>query len=214
VPTTDKGSGSRERILAAAAQVAAEYGYVGTTISRVTKRSGLPASSVYWYFKDKDELMAEVIRHSFGVWLGRQPDWADVPREASLETVLPNLLKLGYRSLRDLPEFFRIGLMLTLETRNVEAWARRRYLAIRRSVVTTIEAWFREAFARDGLEHSGALPGELAQLVLVAADGLFLSYRAGVEIDPEEYAETVLAVIMQAIADARSSALAPDTMAP
>jgi AcrR family transcriptional regulator len=207
VATTDKGSESRERILAAAAQVAAEHGYVGTTISRVTKRSGLPASSVYWYFKDKDELMAEVIRHSFGVWLGRQPDWADVPREASLGTVLPNLLKLGYRSLRDLPEFFRIGLMLTLETRDVEVWARRRYLAIRRSVVVTMAAWFRDAVVREGLTHPGALPEELAQLVLVAADGLFLSYRAGVEVEPDEYAEIVLAVIMKAVEDARSSAL-------
>lgn len=214
MPTTDKGSESRERILAAAAQVAAEHGYVGTTISRVTNRSGLPASSVYWFFKDKDELMAEVIRHSFDTWLARQPDWADVPRDASLEIVLPNLLKLGYRSLRDLPEFFRIGLMLTLEARDTEVWARRRYLAIRRSVVTAMAAWLRAAVAREGLEPPDTLPEDLAQLVLVAADGLFLSYRAGVEIDPDEYAEIVLATIHQAVADARQGRAVPGTMAP
>ena len=32
---------SRERILAAAAEIAAESGYEGTTISKITKRSGL-----------------------------------------------------------------------------------------------------------------------------------------------------------------------------
>lgn len=64
---------SRERILAAAAEIAAEAGYEGTTISKVTKRSGLPVSSVYWFFKDKDELLAEVVRHTFESWIAVQP---------------------------------------------------------------------------------------------------------------------------------------------
>jgi AcrR family transcriptional regulator len=37
---------SRRRIVDAAAQIAAEGGYEGTTISKVVKRSGLPVSSV------------------------------------------------------------------------------------------------------------------------------------------------------------------------
>src|SRR6185312_12889685 len=44
---------SRERILKATAAVAAERGYDGTTISEITRRSGLSASSVYWHFTDK-----------------------------------------------------------------------------------------------------------------------------------------------------------------
>src|ERR1051325_8485819 len=62
------GEASRERLLDAAAEVAGERGYQGTSISRVSERSGLPASSIYWHFKNKDELIAAVIDRSFSRW--------------------------------------------------------------------------------------------------------------------------------------------------
>ena len=72
----------RLRILKAAAQVAAERGYEGTTIARICERSGLPVSSVYWFYTDKDELLAEVVAHSFNEWIGDQPAWDPAPAGA------------------------------------------------------------------------------------------------------------------------------------
>src|SRR6478609_4813381 len=63
------GEASRSRILEAATEVAAERGYEGTSIALVSKKCGLPASSIYWHFKDKDDLIAAVIERSFGTWL-------------------------------------------------------------------------------------------------------------------------------------------------
>ena len=63
------GELSRERILEAATEIAAERGYEGTSIGLVSKKCGLPASSIYWHFKDKDDLIAAVIERSFGSWL-------------------------------------------------------------------------------------------------------------------------------------------------
>src|SRR5690349_24248630 len=63
------GELSRTRILDAAAEIAAERGYEGTSIGLVSKKCGLPASSIYWHFKDKDDLLAAVIERSFGRWL-------------------------------------------------------------------------------------------------------------------------------------------------
>ncbi len=63
------GELSRERILDAATEIAAERGYEGTSIGLVSKKCGLPASSIYWHFKDKDDLIAAVIERSFGEWL-------------------------------------------------------------------------------------------------------------------------------------------------
>ena len=60
------GELSRERILDAATEIAAERGYEGTSIALVSAKCGLPASSIYWHFKDKDDLMAAVIERSFG----------------------------------------------------------------------------------------------------------------------------------------------------
>src|SRR5580765_1440420 len=63
------GEASREKILDAAAEIAGERGYEGTSINLISGRSGLPASSIYWHSKDKDELIAAVIDRSFSQWI-------------------------------------------------------------------------------------------------------------------------------------------------
>ena len=63
------GELSRERILDAATEIAAERGYEGASIALVSAKCGLPASSIYWHFKNKDDLIAAVIERSFGDWL-------------------------------------------------------------------------------------------------------------------------------------------------
>src|SRR5215471_13167046 len=75
------GELSRERILDAATEIAAERGYEGTGIALVSKKCGLPASSIYWHFKDKDDLIAAVIERSFGRWLAA---W-QVPADGTAE---------------------------------------------------------------------------------------------------------------------------------
>ncbi|SOD89368.1 transcriptional regulator, TetR family [Streptomyces sp. Ag109_G2-15] len=60
---------SRQRILDAAAEIAGERGYEGTSIAAVSAKCGLPASSIYWHFENKDNLIAAVIERSFETWL-------------------------------------------------------------------------------------------------------------------------------------------------
>ncbi len=59
---------SRNRILDAAAEIAAERGYEGTSIAAVSAKCGLPASSIYEHFKNKDDLIAAAIEHSSANW--------------------------------------------------------------------------------------------------------------------------------------------------
>ncbi len=63
------GVESRQRILDAAVEISGERGYEGTSIAAVSAACGLPASSIYWHFKDKDDLIAAVIERSFDTWL-------------------------------------------------------------------------------------------------------------------------------------------------
>ena len=67
--TRANGEESRRRILDAAAEVAGERGYEGTSIALVSEKCGLPASSIYWHFENKDDLIAAVIERSFDIWL-------------------------------------------------------------------------------------------------------------------------------------------------
>jgi AcrR family transcriptional regulator len=194
---------SRERILQAAAEVAAEHGYGGTTIARITERSGLPASSVYWFFEDKDDLLAAVVLHHFEAWLRLRPRWRPPGPEEELVEVLDELLRHGLRALADSPDYLRLGQSLILEPRERESEARTRFLALRQEGMRAFEKWFVDALrSRPGAAGSRdpeALAVELARVVVVATDGLFLSYRAGDGLDTDLFLDLLLDTVAEAL---------------
>src|SRR5690349_1443528 len=102
------GEMSRERILDAATEIAAERGYEGTSIALVSKKCGLPASSIYWHFKDKDDLIAAVIERSFANWLAA---WQFPTDGAPAERLQGMAIQIA-KALLDSPDFIRLGLML------------------------------------------------------------------------------------------------------
>lgn len=59
-PITEKGRQTRKRIVAAAAEVVAEKGVVGTSLDEVGSRATASRSQLYHYFADKGELMKAV----------------------------------------------------------------------------------------------------------------------------------------------------------
>ncbi|MFD5764822.1 TetR/AcrR family transcriptional regulator [Streptomyces sp. NPDC127049] len=123
------GVESRQRILDAAVEIAGERGYEGTSIAAVSTKCGLPASSIYWHFKDKDDLIAAVIERSFETWLAA----VELPSEETgtpLERVTAMAGKVG-KSLIDAPDFLRLGLMLALERRPAEPRGRTVFLQVR-----------------------------------------------------------------------------------
>src|SRR5271154_130210 len=121
------GELSRARILNAANEIAAERGYEGTSIALVSAKCGLPASSIYWHFKDKDDLIAAVIEHSFADWLKA---W-QVPDEGSGRDRLVGLAMQIAKGLLDSPDFIRLGFMLALERRPVEPRGRAVFIPAR-----------------------------------------------------------------------------------
>lgn len=161
------GEQSRERILDAATEIAAERGYEGTSIALVSKKCGLPASSIYWHFKDKDDLIAAVIERSFGTWLAA---W-QVPTDGTTDDRAVSVGTQVAKALLDSPDFIRLGLMLALERRPVEPRARAMFLQARaeafRQMSNTIRDWTPEL--------SDADVDQLATYALAGADGLFIA---------------------------------------
>lgn len=168
------GEESRLKILDATVEVASERGYEGTSIALVSKKCGLPASSIYWHFKDKDDLIAAVIERSFGSWLVAMtiPD-CPTPQDRVTEMSLQIA-----RGLLETPDFLRLGLMLALERRPVEAKARVMFLDVRRDAHDRVAAAI-EQFAPGLRPHSIAL---LTTYAIAAADGLFIANEIGSEV--------------------------------
>lgn len=51
----------RDEIVAVASRLFAERGVGGTTMSEIARRSGLRQSSVYYYFRDKEAILGEIV---------------------------------------------------------------------------------------------------------------------------------------------------------
>ena len=138
--TRANGEQSRQRILDAATEVATERGYEGTTISLVSKKSGLPPTSIYWHFADKDDLIAAVIERSFQRWLAA----LELPSGRGARERAIELGTQVAKALLDAPDFLRLGLMLALEHRPVEPRAREMFLQVRDNAFHRFEAIVRD----------------------------------------------------------------------
>ncbi len=165
------GEQSRQRILDAATEVATERGYEGATISLVSKKSGLPPTSIYWHFADKDDLIAAVIERSFARWL----DALELP---SVQGGRERAVELGTqvaKALLDAPDFLRLGLMLALERRPVEPRAREMFLQVRDQAFGRFEAIVRDI--APGLDPANVRM--LTTYAIAGADGLFIAKEVG-----------------------------------
>ena len=169
--TRANGQQSRERILDAATEVATERGYEGTTISLVSKKSGLPPTSIYWHFADKDDLIAAVIERSFQRWL----DALDLPEAKPAREWAMEFGTQVAKALLDAPDFLRLGLMLVLERRPVEPRAREMFLEVRDRAFHRFEAMVREVAP----ELDGEGVRLLTTYALAGADGLFIAKEVG-----------------------------------
>ena len=164
------GELSRIRILDAATEIAAERGYEGTSIALVSAKCGLPASSIYWHFKDKDDLIAAVIERSFGAWLSA---W-QIPEGDHHDDSQDRFVALAAqaaKALSDSPDFIRLGLMLALEHRPTEPRARTMFVQVRGRAFDQLMENFR-AFM-PGL--TDAEVHQLATFAMAGADGLFIA---------------------------------------
>ena len=165
------GELSRERILDAATEIAAERGYEGTSIALVSAKCGLPASSIYWHFKNKDDLIAAVIERSFADWLEA---W-QVPSEGAIDDRLVVLAMQIAKALLDSPDFIRLGLMLALERRPVEPRARAMFIQARAQTYYELANAVREL----ALGLTEAQIDQLVTYAIAGADGLFIAKEIG-----------------------------------
>lgn len=178
-----QGEESRERILDAVIQIAAERGYEGTTVSLVSERSGLPVSSIYWHFGNKDDLIAAVIERGFRAWSAELAEPLDVDPDATRRELIAAILHHDVGSLaRRHPEFLRFGLMLTMEQRAEEPKGRTLFLEARETSLERIVSALGLVLDAEGIPDDG-FAKRLGHLIIATVDGLFLATRASLDID-------------------------------
>lgn len=167
--TRANGEASRRRILDAALEIAGERGYSGTSISEVSKRSGLPNSSIYWHFTDKDALFAAVIEDSYVRWRQDYSLRVQSPGVSAGDAVV----RL-HESLMSFPAFLRFGHLVILEQHEMELSARRAFTKIRKDALRDMSSMFQRIIDCDRQQAN-----KFSALALALVDGAFLAGVAG-----------------------------------
>ena len=162
-------------------------------------RSGLPASSVYWHFADKDALFAAMIEYSFGQWAANLPKWTAPAGDVSRRDELGRRIRSAIASIATSPEFWRLGLVLSLQRQPGELQARRLFKRIRRRVIANMADFWRQVLPSRPGRRTAGLPELLARFTMATADGLFVSAQIDSAQDHDRLAD-LLADMLEAAA--------------
>lgn len=194
--TPFEGASGRDRLLAAAAGILAERGYDAATISAVCEKAGLPRSSLYWHFKDKDDLVAAVVETSFLDFAARTVPLPSPLDGAPWQVGLLAWLRGSQGNLWRGSEFARIGLMLLFEHREPEPVGRVMFRSIRRRSTSIVSGWLASVLDPRLVLARPELPSQLAWIVIWFADAVAVSRQTrSTPVDPDHVANLVVHVI-------------------
>lgn len=165
-----QGEQSRAKILEATLAIAAERGYDGASIALVSEATGLPSSSIYWHFKNKDELLADTVEFSYGEWREDAPATGFPIDCTDPVSSIKDRLTRAAHTIAASPHFWRLGLMLGLRSEKVAPAARQRFLEVRATSAAGVHEWYSRL-----LPDLGAEPVEqLTRCHLAMIDGLYI----------------------------------------
>lgn len=187
---TAKGRATRDRIVAAAAELMFEQGVAGTSLDDVKAAAGASSSQLYHYFTDKRSLVSAVIEYQTEAVLhGQQPHLANLDSVAALRAWRDVLV--GFRRKLRCHGGCPIG-SLGNELADADPRARAEVGAGFRRWETSIRDGLRAMHARGELAR-GAKPDDLAVALLAAIQGGILLSRIQRSTRPMEAAlDTVI----------------------
>jgi AcrR family transcriptional regulator len=84
----------RHRLLEAAGEIFAERGFEGATVRRIIERAGVNIAGVNYYFRDKERLYIEAVKHAACGPPGAPPDWpAGTPPAVKLRDFIRQMVR-------------------------------------------------------------------------------------------------------------------------
>lgn len=171
------GEDSRVAILDATLAIATERGYDGTTLALVSARSGLPKGSIYWHFGSKDRLFAATLEHSYQRWYAARV--ARLPRSEPDEVParVRQRVQAAARTLAENPEFWALGLMLSLRAWVEEPEALDIFRRVREESERENAAWWKEILPTEAVALNPELPARLGRVWILMLDGVYLQLR-------------------------------------
>ena len=172
VPQTENAP-EREKtalILAAAAQVLSRHGYAGATITRVAREAGVSRGLLHYYFRNKEDMLAKVLRDNMGTG---SEILDDIFRAGSTAEHFAQRLTAVFRDMyRVKHEFFTLfmeGISISRQSETIMKQMDSMYTEFRLSLQKHIEAMRESGSIGPGIPARG-----IALLITGLLDGLGL----------------------------------------
>ncbi len=96
---------NEERLLDAAEEVFAEFGFRGATVDQISARAGMSKPNLHYYFKRKKDLYLAVLRRTVDLWTA---SFQDLNPQADPEVELRRYVGLKLRASQDNPHASRV----------------------------------------------------------------------------------------------------------
>jgi len=193
-----RGSRTRERVLETATRLLAERGYSGTTISALSKASGVLPASIYWHFGSKEGLVGAVIdRAAEQLFADLERTVAEERRRAGEDAGLAPFRSL-HRTLLGSDDFRRLLLLVALERRDAHSEASAALRRVRGRVLDFLAGALADVLPLADPERAAEGSRRLAELIVVTMDGLFVARQ--IAEAPEQELERLRAVVERSIA--------------
>jgi AcrR family transcriptional regulator len=189
------GERSRTRILDAAERLLAEKGYSGTGIAAISRESGLPASSIYWFFASKRELTMAVVERAADRFLS-QLETPDPDASPGMRGLFDRgLAQFGPR----LPDFLRLRFLLALERGDSDADLRERFRSVSDRIDSLAATAIESSLHGAPKAQAARIAEGLAPLAIALGNGALIARQIepdSIDIDrlPEELEIAILAI--------------------
>lgn len=83
----------RDEIEAAALQLFTEHGYEATSMAMVAAHAGVAPNTLYWYFKNKDDMLVAALNRLVAEGLAEHAGMADGPLGAQLHWLINHMMR-------------------------------------------------------------------------------------------------------------------------
>lgn len=186
---------TRARILAAARATFAEHGYSGASVSKIARRAGVLAGSLYWAFPSKEALFAAVLTEASEAWRARYIKAPD-PSPA-IDEIRVDIRKIA-SGFAEAPEFLRLLMVVATEHQAGAPEIRAAAIEIRRSWRASIESGLVAGLAGHPPDTVAALARRISRLVIQLLDGVFMSLQfEQAELGPDALIAEVADVVQR-----------------
>ena len=172
---------TRERLLATALALVAKHGYAGTSIAMICEEAGLSASSIYWFFDNKEDLFLSAIEQGAREFL----DAVAVDDAAGEATTIDtdSLITTVARRLERNADFLRLILIMMLEDPHASPEVRDKIADIRAASLAWWTRFLVHVFAPLGRTTAEIFAADFAPLCRATVNGAFVAREYGEPVD-------------------------------